>query len=262
MNISPKLLWSPVLPREWQRWFVEASIWQSSGTKWRRLDKKCQPAVFDRELKVICPCSTVVQWALHIFTCLTCADAAEWAKTNSANLGFYNFYSLYLIFNRRTLKWVPFSMAMLVSGPGIQMLPLHMTSIDINWLKVIWVIHQDHQDIWGHKRLDGLRWYSFISGLTNSSVSLSNLISVIFCSFVRFLRSACRCGWGQSDWHAALFWGSTCSMACIRNCVTQWGKSNGIMERALESWNETSLYFGSAKTIQRVPSIFMALQVL
>ena len=35
---------------------------------------------------------------------------ADWAKTNSVNLCL-----------RRTLKWVPFSMAMLVSGPGIQL---------------------------------------------------------------------------------------------------------------------------------------------
>ena len=68
--------------------------------------------------------------------------------------------------------------------------------------------------------LDFQKWCLFVA--FNVFGTWMNLIPFIFCSFVsflRFLRSACRCGWGQSDWHAALFWGSTCSAACIGNCI-------------------------------------------
>ena len=58
---------------------------------------------------------------------------ADWAKTNSVNLCL-----------RRTLKWVPFSMAMLVSGPGIQLFrPLHIINALRSYIKT-------YQDISRH----------------------------------------------------------------------------------------------------------------
>lgn len=92
------------------------------------------------------------------------------------------------------------------------------------------------------------------------------MIPVFFCSSLRFLRSACRCGWGQSDWHAALFRGSTCSAACIiidRTREEKWdhGKGPGILERYnWNHWRGSSYSISLPKLIQCVSRVFRALQ--
>ena len=157
-------------------------------------------------------------------------------------------------------------MAMLVSGPGIQLCrPLHIINAFRSYIKT-------YQDISRHiKPLnESILYYDTLSFLIHQLLSFNifqlNLIPVIFCSSLRFLRSACRCGWGQSDWHAALFRGSTCSAACIiidRTREEKWdhGKGPGILERYnLNHWWGSSYSISLPKLIQCVSRVFRALQ--